>query len=248
MKISIITAVFNGSETIADAINSLNSQSYKDIEHIVIDGISTDSTLKIVRALAKDATLISERDNGIYDALNKGIKLSTGEIVGFLHADDFFANDNVLADIALAFEDSEVDAVYGDLLYVGKKNEEKIIRRWKSSDFDKDLLLAGWMPPHPTLFVRRKWYERISFFDDSYRISADYASVLKLFSVPNFNAIYLNKILVKMRVGGVSNRSLFGILKKMNEDWIALRSVGYSIGTSLKALLLKNCSKIIQFL
>ncbi|QWE04801.1 glycosyltransferase family 2 protein [Polynucleobacter sp. JS-JIR-II-50] len=249
MKISIITVVFNASETIATSVASLRDQNYPHIEHIIIDGASTDGTLDILKkSISESAILISESDGGIYDALNKGLKMSSGEVIGFLHADDIFAGHNVLSDVAAAFLDSSVEGVYGDLVYVDRLKVQKVIRRWRSTSFSRDLLGAGWMPPHPTLFVRRKWYEQIGGFNDEYRIAADYLSILKLFSIPEFKTVYLNKVLVRMRMGGASNHSLAIIFKKSCEDWAALRSVGFCRFDALKALLLKNFSKIFQFL
>ncbi|QWE16964.1 glycosyltransferase family 2 protein [Polynucleobacter sp. AP-Nino-20-G2] len=249
MKISIITVVFNASETIGASLASLREQNYPQVEHIIIDGASTDGTLDILnKSMSKSAILVSESDRGIYDALNKGLKISSGEIIGFLHADDVFANSSVLSDIAFAFSDPSVEGVYGDLVYVDKYNIEKVIRRWRSSSFSYNLLGAGWMPPHPTLFVRREWYVRIGGFNDKYRIAADYLSILKLFSIPEFKTVYLNKVLVQMRLGGTSNHSFSAIFKKSYEDWMVLRSVGFCRFSALKALILKNFTKIFQFL
>lgn len=249
MKISIITAVYNASETIVDSIASLRQQNYLNIEHIIVDGASTDGTLEIIKKSISDSSiLISEADDGIYDALNKGIEKASGEIIGFLHADDLLANPTVLSDIADAFSDSSIDCVYGNLIYVDKKDINKIIRRWKSKNFSKSLLNMGWMPPHPTLFMRRKCYMKFGGFDANFKISADYQYVLRLFSSPKFKSVYLDKVLVQMRVGGASNKSLASILRKSYEDWLALRSIGYGVASSLKALFFKNFLKIIQFL
>lgn len=249
VKISIITVVFNAVETIPTSIASLRMQNYPEIEHIVIDGASTDGTLAILqKSLPESTILISEQDGGIYDALNKGLKISSGDVIGFLHADDIFAYPSVLSDVAAAFLDSSVQGVYGDIVYVDRLKAHKVVRRWRSSSFSMRLLSSGWMPPHPTLFVRRGWYERIGGFNDKYRISADYLSILRLFSIPEFKTVYINKVLVQMRLGGASNKSLSGIFRKSSEDWMALRSIGYSRHRAMKTLFLKNLTKIFQFL
>jgi glycosyltransferase len=249
IKISIITAVFNASDTINSAVDSLHNQSHPNIEHIIIDGKSTDGTVDILKCLINDSTImISEEDRGIYDALNKGLKISTGEIIGFLHADDLFSYSDALRDVAKIFEDPSVDAVYGNLYYVNRTDEKNIIRKWKSLPFkNTNQLRHGWMPPHPTLYVRRKWYSEIDGFNIKYRISADYFSILRMFSAKQFKAIYLDKFLIKMRVGGLSNRSIKSIIQKTHEDWLVLRDNGFDLHIAAKAILFKNISKIPQF-
>lgn len=191
---------------------------------------------------------MSEPDRGIYDALNKGIERTSGDVVGFLHADDLYAHRDVLAHVAAAFQaDSAICAVYGDLQYVRKDNTAEVVRRWKSSPFTPTRLAWGWMPPHPTLYVRREWYERIGGLDTRYRIAADYLSILQLFSQPDFKAVYLPEVMVTMRLGGASNRSLNAIVRKSCEDWNALRSTRVGAFGGLGALVWKNLSKIGQF-
>ena len=161
MRISVITAVFNAKDTIVDAIESVLSQSHDDIELVVIDGSSTDGTKELIEIYRDRIHIfISEQDDGIYDALNKGIKLATGDVVGFLHADDLFESNSVLSDVAAAFSTSSADAVYGDLVYVSKNSPNNIIRYWKSGHYSAEKLAMGWMPPHPTLYVRREVYEK----------------------------------------------------------------------------------------
>lgn len=248
VTISVITATFNSTGTLHDCLASVARQSYPNVEHIIIDGASTDNTLEIIRAHINGISrFISEPDSGIYDALNKGIALATGHVVGFLHSDDQLANDHVLDEIAKQFEDPNVSAVYGDLAYVDKANIKRIIRLWKSKPYAPNDLKKGWMPPHPTLYIRREWYERIGGFDTNYRISADYLSVLRLFSAPSFKATHIPNVLVKMRVGGVSNRSLKTISQKSREDWLALRECGFTHTQAAITLLQKNFSKLPQF-
>ena len=244
MKITVITAVYNNHATIVDAIDSMLAQSHPDVELIVIDGGSTDGTLEVLQAYADNITvLISEPDRGIYDALNKGLVHVTGEVVGFLHSDDVFADAQVLARIAGVFSASGVDAVYGDLEYVKKSAPELVVRYWKSGEYSADKLRHGWMPPHPTFYVRRAVYQRLGGFDLSYRIAADYDCMLR-FLANGIQVAYLPQVLVKMRLGGASNKSLKNIWLKSREDLRALRQnrVG-GLGT----LLGKNFSKLPQF-
>jgi glycosyltransferase involved in cell wall biosynthesis len=246
VKISVVTAVWNREKTIADAIDSVQAQSHQEIEHLIIDGASTDNSLSIIESRKDGRTIVfSEPDNGIYDALNKGIALATGEIIGLMHSDDFFARDDVLAKVAAAFEATDVMAVYGDLDYVAADNPEAIIRHWKSEPFTPARLRRGWMPPHPTLYLRRSVFEKYGLYDTSYRIAADYDAVLRYFSQGDMKSVYIPDVLVKMRVGGESNRSLSKILAKSREDYRALRS--NDLG-GIYALMAKNLSKLPQFL
>lgn len=244
--ISVVTATWNCEETIRDCLESVSLQDYKNVEHVVVDGASVDGTLSILREnKGRIGVLISEPDRGIYDALNKGIFRSTGDVVGFLHADDIYSSPDVLTRVANAFSDPAVCAVYGDLLYVRRDDINQVVRRWVSSPFTLKRLKWGWMPAHPTLYVRREWYSRIGGFDPRYRISADYFSILSLFCLPGFKAVYLPKVFVKMRLGGASNKSIRNIIRKTREDWDALRRSGVG---GVGALAWKNLSKIGQFL
>lgn len=245
VTISVITVTWNCVETISDCLDSVEAQAYSNKEHVVIDGASWDGTVALLESrINRLAVLVSEPDKGIYDALNKGIARATGEVVGFLHADDIYGSPNVLTWVADAFADPTVCAVYGDLQYVKKDDVSRVVRYWKSNPYSRWLLAWGWMPPHPTLYVRREWYERIGGFDTRYRIAADYFSILSLFSQPGFKAVYLPQVMVKMRLGGASNRSLKNIIHKSREDYDALRRTGVG---GMGALLWKNVSKLRQF-
>ena len=245
LKVSIITPVFNGAKTISDSLESVSMQSYKNIEHIVVDGLSTDKTIDIVKKHEnKNMKFISEPDNGVYDALNKGIKLASGDIIGILHSDDLYADKNVVSKISEYFSDICIDGVYTDLVYVQKKDTDKIFRHWKSCDFCPDLLKKGWMPPHPTVFLRKSTYEKFGYFDTSYKIAADYDFMLQIFS-NGANLKYLPFISYKMRAGGMTNRSISHIISKISENLKTFRK--YNIG-SVSALLYKNFSKFEQFL
>jgi len=245
LKISIVTATWNCASTVGDCLDSVAAQTWTEREHVVIDGASRDATVAVLEARhARIAVLVSEPDQGIYDALNKGIAHASGDVVGFLHADDVYASPDVLARVAEAFADPDVAAVHGDLQYVRKDDTSQVVRHWRSGPFNSARLRRGWMPPHPTLYVRREWYERIGGFDTRYRIAADYHSILRLFSQPDFRSAYVPKVFVKMRLGGASNRSLKNIVRKSREDLDALRSTGVGgVGT----LAWKNLSKLTQF-
>jgi len=248
IKISIITATWNCAKTLPDCLVSVASQKYANREHVIVDGESTDGTIEVINQhIDQIAIFKSERDKGIYDALNKGIKLATGDVIGFLHADDFYASAATLSKIAQAFEDPTVCAVYGDLEYVSQQDTSKVIRRWQSKPFKPRDLGWGWMPAHPTLYVRRDWYRKIGGFDISYRIAADYLSILQLFTQPGFKTEYIPNVLVTMRLGGTSNKSIKAIIKKSEEDWRALRSCDFSVSSALRAIAFKNLSKLSQF-
>lgn len=243
--ISIITITYNSAKTLPHTINSIRSQTYRNVEYIVVDGGSTDGTLDIVEA-NRDlvSKWVSEPDGGIYDAINKGIAMATGDYVGLLHADDMMADTNVLQSIHRAIDQHRPDALYGDLDYIAADNSGRVIRRWISSPFHPSMLKRGWMPPHPTLYVRREWFNRIGNYNQQMKIAADYDFILRLFSKPELQTIYIPQCLVKMRVGGASNRSIKNILIKMKEDYQAIKN--NQIG-GMATLLVKNFSKVGQF-
>ncbi len=246
MKFSIVTAVYNRANYIAQAVQSVQTQSWQSVEHIVIDGASTDGTVQVLEScIYAQVVLVSEPDKGIYDALNKGLALATGDVIGLMHSDDFYADSRVLEDVAAAFSDSEIDAVYGDLDYVANSNTSQVVRRWRSGLYTPERLAWGWMPPHPTLFLRRGVIERWGGYDTSFRIAADYDSILRYFCQGKIRPAYIPRVLVKMRLGGESNRSLKQIWLKTCEDYKALRRNGVGgVGT----LIGKNVSKLGQWL
>jgi glycosyltransferase len=244
--VSIITVVYNNERHICDAINSVLSQDYRHIEYIVIDGCSNDNTFDIVSKYKDQiSVIVSEPDCGIYDALNKGISRSSGDVIGFLNSDDFFANQLVVSDIVRAFDSSSADVVYGDLDYISLRTGN-VIRHWKSGIFSINKLKYGWMPPHPSFYVKRHIYTAHNkTFNLSYRISSDYDSMLRVLNSDNVKVFYLSKVLVKMRLGGVSNKNLSSIFLKIQEDYSILKS--NNIG-GITALLFKNCRKLPQFI
>jgi glycosyltransferase len=246
MKISVITATWNSAATIQDTLDSMYSQDYDNIEYIVVDGASSDDTIhKVKEHPVLVHTLISEKDSGIYDALNKGIQSATGDVIGFLHSDDVYADPTILSCIAKAFQNIEIDAVYGDLEYVKRQDTSKVVRLWKSSECTRGMLERGWMPPHPTFYMKRERYIEMGGFDNSFRIAADYDSILRYFYRGKIETVYIKKVLLKMRMGGESNRDLRNIIRKTKEDKKALVNNGIPY---FKAILIKNISKISQFL
>ncbi|EES6817208.1 glycosyltransferase, partial [Escherichia coli] len=219
MRISIITATYNSEKTLLDTLLSLEKQTYPDIEYIVVDGASNDNTIKLIKSnCTKVSKIICEPDKGIYDALNKGIQAASGDVIGFLHSDDLLAYDDAIADIAKTFEITGCDAIYGDLEYVAQNDTTKRIRLWKSGSFSRFKMKVGWMPPHPSFYMKRKCYRQFGCFSLDYRISADYDSLLRYILKQRISTEYLPKVLVKMRVGGISNRSVSSMVKKSMED------------------------------
>jgi glycosyltransferase involved in cell wall biosynthesis len=225
MKVSIITVCFNSADTIRDTIESVTAQDYKDVEYIVIDGGSTDDTLEIINEYADSVShLISESDKGIYDAMNKGIAAATGDVAGFLNADDFFASNDVVKRIADSFVRDSLDVCYGDLLYVDRTDTDRIVRVWKSREFDLQLLSRGWIPAHPTFYAKR---ELLAVgFDLKYQIAADYDLMLGVLNQNGLVVGYLSSVLVKMRSGGMSNGSWRDIVKQNLEILEAAKKRG----------------------
>ena len=246
LKISIISVCYNSSKTILDTIRSVNSQSYPNIEHVFIDGLSSDNTLEIIRSNSKRKNvIISEKDSGLYDAINKGILNATGDVIGLLHSDDILSSSEIISDLIAKTLDENLDGVYGDLQYVDKKNTNKVNRYWKSCEFNPNLLRKGWMPAHPTLILKKEVYSKHGVFNKSFKIAADYDFMLRILKDKTLNFGYLPRVIIKMRVGGASNRSIKNIIKKSKEDYRAIRS--NNIGGVI-TLILKNTSKIKQFL
>ena len=209
MKVSLITGSFNSVSTISDTIESISSQDYLDIEYIIIDGNSKDGTVEVIKSHNQKITKwISEPDSGIYDAMNKGIAMATGEVIGILNSDDFYSNNQIISQVAKAFEDEKVDAVFGDLVFVDPMNLTKIVRKYSSKKWNPKKLAWGFMPAHPTFFVRRKYYESLGVFKTDYKISADYELLIRFLLVHKLNYRYLPLNMVIMRKGGASSKGL----------------------------------------
>jgi glycosyltransferase involved in cell wall biosynthesis len=247
MKISIITITYNSAATVEDTIKSVVMQDYPDIEYLIIDGRSKDSTLQIVDQYRdKISKIVSEKDKGLYDALNKGIKHATGDIIGMLHSDDLYAHPQVISHIAETFKKNpEAEGVYADLVFVNRNDTNKIMRTWESGEYQPGDFLKGWMPPHPTFFVRKECYEKFGGFNTELKLSADYELMLRLIHKNNIRLAYLNETIVKMRMGGVSNVSFFVKLKANLEDKMAWKLNGIRPG--MMTMLMKPLRKLGQY-
>jgi len=247
MAISIITVSYNNSATIEDTILSIESQSYPDIEHIIIDGASTDDTMAIIKKHEdKIARVISESDNGIYDAMNKGIEFATGDIVGFLNADDVYYDNVCLSTVANEFEQKNVDSIFADLVYVLPDNLNKVVRYYCSAKFSPCKFSHGLMPAHPTFFVKRDCYKKFGGFKTDYKIAADYELLIRFLAINNITYSYIPKVLVKMRKGGTSTKNL-------KSNWILNKEIVRACGengikTNLLKVHLKYLTKSLQLI
>lgn len=209
MKISLITATYNSATTIACCIASVYTQSYKNIEHIIVDGASKDNTLAIINTLPNRVTkIISEPDKGIYDAMNKGIQMATGDVIGLLNSDDFFTSNDAIEKIVTVFETNPVDGVYGDICFVKPKDLKRVVRYYSAALFKPVLLRFGFMPPHPSFYVRRNIYQELGLYKIDYKIAADYELLIRYLKVNQLKTRYLNFCVVTMRTGGDSTRNL----------------------------------------
>ncbi|MGZ5034311.1 MAG: glycosyltransferase family 2 protein [Usitatibacter sp.] len=214
MKFSLVTVSFNSAATIRDTIESVLSQSHPDIEYIVVDGASTDATVDIVKGYGdRIDVFVSEKDRGIYDAMNKGLRLATGDVVAFINSDDFYADPGVISRVNAVFESTGTQCVFADLDYVDRDNPLRVVREWRSRPFVPGAFRRGWHPAHPTFFVARDVYRQFGGFDEEFRISADYELMLRLLEAGSIRSQYLPSVLVKMRDGGDSNRSVGNIVR-----------------------------------
>jgi glycosyltransferase involved in cell wall biosynthesis len=249
LKISIITVTYNCELVLSDCLNSVASQKYKNIEHIIIDNASTDGTISLLNAKRDQlALLVSEKDEGIYHAMNKGIKLATGDIIGFLNSDDFYINNEVISKVASEFKkEISLEACYSDLVYVNKNYTSKIVRYFKSCEFKKGLFSKGWCPPHPTFFVRKSVYEKYGNFNLDYCLAADVELMMRFFEVHKIKSYYIPEVWVKMRMGGITNKSLKNILIQNLEILNSLKKNGLRANPVI-FFLYKLISRAIQFL
>ncbi len=252
MKISIITVCFNSSETIEDSILSVLSQNYDNIEYVVIDGGSTDGTLDILEKYQdRIAKCISEPDDGLYDAMNKGAKLATGDVIAFLNSDDFYTDKNIVGGMMEFIKSDNLGAAYGDVVYVKQNNINQVVRSWKTGEYIKDSFRHGWVIPHPAFFCKRKYFERYGFFESDFKIAADFELMLRFIEVNQIRVGYLPKTIVTMRSGGAAT-TIKGIARGNLEIMKSLRMNGMRLSASFfflkPALKLKQliCRKVSQ--
>lgn len=246
MKVSIITATYNSAATITDTLRSVASQNYEDIEHIIVDGVSMDNTLSIVGTFDHVAKVTSEKDQGIYDAMNKGIAMCTGEIVGILNSDDFYTGDHVISEIVSIFNTNpNVQCAYADLVYVDPLDINKITRKWKSGSYNRDSFIYGWMPPHPTFFVKKEIYQKYGSFNTALSTAADYELMLRFLYVHKAVCMYLPGTIIKMRAGGASNQSMKARFSANKQDRLAWEINGLT--PRFYTLYLKPLRKIVQY-
>ncbi|HMH23208.1 MAG TPA: glycosyltransferase family 2 protein [Puia sp.] len=246
MKISIITATYNSAATLRDTLTCIRQQDHPDIEHILVDGKSTDETLKIASEFPHISKIVSEKDKGIYDAMNKGLALATGEVIGILNSDDIYNAPDIISTIAAVFEDNAVKTTYADLQYVHQGNLDKVIRTWKTGTFRRKNFYKGWMPPHPTFFVRKEVYDQVGVFDISLRSAADYEMMLRILLKNEIPAHYIPRVIVKMRAGGMSNVSLWNRIRANKEDRLAWKLNG--LKPHFFTLYAKPLRKLPQFI
>ncbi len=247
MKISIITVAFNAASTLANTLESVAAQSHPDIEHIVVDGASTDGTLGIIkRHRNRVARFISEPDQGIYDAMNKGIGLATGEVVGFLNADDVYADDGVLLRVSEIMAKEDLDALFGDAEFVSPGKPDRPLRRYRSIYFRPERIAWGWMPAHPALFLKRRVYERFGTFRTDYRIAGDFELVARIFHGQKLTYRHVPQVLVRMQTGGISTGGWRNTVLLNREVLRACQENG--ISTSLPKILSKYLVKVLEFL
>lgn len=247
MKLSLITPAYNSAHTLTRTIESVLEQKYPNLEYIIVDGASTDDTRSIVESYKDKLNIIfiSEPDNGIYDAMNKGIQKSTGNIIGVLNSDDFFNTSDILSDVEQAFENMKVEAVYGDISYF-KTDTKKTTRYWKSGTYSESKLNNGWTIPHPALFVRKSVYERCGLFRTEYKIAADYEFILRILKIHKIQTLYIPKVFVRMYDGGTSGQNI----DQRKIGWKELRKAWEDNNLSIPKLFITRrlISKVIQFL
>lgn len=247
MKVTVIIASYNNRETIPDTIESVCDQTYTDLEYVVVDGNSTDGTVDVLKQYDDQiSTWVSEKDEGIYDAMNKGLNMASGELIGFLHADDFYASYDVIKDVVEMIETENAEACYADLQYVQRNDMENVVRKWKSGSYKSGEFLNGWMPPHPTLFVKKEIYDRYGGFKTELGTAADYELMLRFIHKHEIRLAYLQETIIKMRTGGESNASVINRLKANQNDRKAWKVNG--LKPRLYTLWLKPLRKIGQFI
>jgi glycosyltransferase len=246
MKISLITVTFNSEKYLSHCIESVQNQTYDNIEHIIIDGKSTDGTVAIIKKYeSKISTWISETDRGMYDAINKGIKIATGDVIGILNSDDMLESNDVIATIAKTFIEQNVDSLYGDLEYVDKNDTNRVFRVWKGKAYNRNLFRMGWMPGHPTFYIKKSVIEQFGLYENHYFTAADYEFMARYLYKHKISSYYLPKMIVKMRMGGASNKNLNQRIRANRRDYLAMKK--NSIPMPFVVSILKPLIKVHQF-
>ena len=253
MQVSLITCTNNSEETIRDCCLSISSQTYSNIEHIILDNNSKDKTISIIKKYSqKNVKIYQQKSIGIYGAINEGMKISNGNIIGILHSDDVLIDKDVISVITQKFINENLDILFSNVYYTKKNDLTKIVRKWKSNlkvgiqsnDILDKKINNGWMPPHTTLFFKKSLLKDIGYYDESLKISSDYDFIIRLFKRKNLKIFYLNEFTVKMRSGGISNKNIRNIFLKMNEDFNIMKKFKFN---AIKTIIVKNLSKIGQF-
>lgn len=245
MKVSIITATYNSAATIRDTLESVKAQTYPNIEHVIVDGLSKDNTMEIVKEYDSVSKVVSEKDNGIYDAMNKGIAMATGDIIAILNSDDFYASNEVIEKVVHTLQTTNAETVYGDLKFVDPVNTKKVVRTWIAGEFDRKSFLFGWMPPHPSFFVKSELYKKFGNFDTSFKTSADYELMLRFLYRNNVSTHYINEVFVYMRTGGQSDLNIKTRIIANREDNKAWKK--NNLKPKFYTTILKPIRKIEQF-
>lgn len=247
MKISVITVTFNSVKTLADTLETVATQDFPEIEHIIVDGGSTDGTVELIKSFSGNLKWVSEKDNGLYDAINKGISMATGDVVGILNSDDFFPNQQIASGIAKAFTaDPTIDAVYGDVAFVKPENLKKLVRYYSAEKFHPARFKFGFMPPHPSFYVKREFYQKLGLYKEEYVIAADYELLMRFLLGNNLKTTYIPRVLVYMRTGGISNKNFNSRLLLNREIVKACQDNG--IKTNLFLLSFKYVIKVFEFI
>jgi glycosyltransferase involved in cell wall biosynthesis len=245
MKVSIITATYNSDSTVRDTLESVAAQTYSNIEHIIVDGLSKDNTLEIVAEYPHVAKVISEKDDGIYDAMNKGILAATGDIIGILNSDDFYPNSGIIQRVVKEFQEKKVDTTIGDILFVSPSNLKKIVRYYSGGKWKPSKFVRGYMPPHPSFFVYKKFYDELGLYQIDYKIAADYELLIRFLATNKLSYSYIPEAIVYMREGGVSNASIKSRYVLNREIVRACKENG--LDTNMLKLCLKYFSKIFEY-
>ena len=245
LKVSIITISYNSAKTLGETIKSVLEQSYVDLEYIIIDGQSADTTVEIIKSYGdRISTYVSEKDDGIYDAMNKGVSLARGDIIGFINSDDKLNSEDCIWEIVKVFQVNDCDVVYGDKIYTDSKNTNRVIRYWKAGEYDRSNFEKGWMPPHLSTYIRKELYDKYGKFRTDFKIAADYELLFRFMYKHNAKSKYLPKVIARMRAGGISNKSIKNILISNYEVYKSWKVNGLSVSPLI--IVRKPISKIMQ--